>query len=1202
MRLRVFAAAALLSIGLHASGQRMQVAPASTPIATALDLGIAPVSAPMEQVIVTLQGSATQQSALSQLLADQVTPGSSSFHQWLTPQQFADRFQPTEQDAARVAQWFAAQGMDVDAVNASRTSFRVHGTVAQMQRAFGTTIARVMVDGIALRTTPQALTLPMGIAPLVSNVEGVSETDLRPEALAALQQFAAAVDANADAVLTLQSSEICSASEAAALRSAFTPVLQQAAAQGITVFVAGNCVTKALAPATGLATAVHLQSDPIDGAVSLAADESERPSWQVAGGLPESALRAVPDISLDGDLASLEQAFKTIVARAGVRQGSANAELYALAAQPGIYIQPLAGAVWQSGTGLGVVDLDRLIEAWPHGSGVSQVSISSDDYNPIHGIPFELTAIVDAPGATCVPTGTVTFTNSKTGTLSTVLLTPLSETSAKATYTAAGLPSGTYIFNAAYAGDKTYAGATSSGNPAIVVVQREPSNIFATADAEPVDGNIPVTITVRSTNGKDAPTGTVSIATQGSSSTPYTGKLVAISKNMARATVNVPAAQWIVPITATNSTVPSSSRLKDGIEGLRSGTPLSDFAATRTNGVATTRSLTAVYAGDSNYAPATSNPIKMSGPLASTTTSLTASNYAASYGTSISLNSAVSPSSLVNGTAPTGTITFLSSLQGVLGTVPYTGASVSFPISTLQTGTHMLTAMYSGDSLYAPSTNTSNVQVTVSSVIGMLTATISPTTAVGYGTTATVNATVNTASGSAPSGTVTATVNGVSGGVYSAALVPDTSSSSAGIAIASPPPGTYTVTIACTTTANLSCSNTVTLAMKVAKGTTSTALSLTPSAPQAGMKVALTANVTAVMAGRGLFTDVTGSVTFFDNGKSLGAAPLGAGIATVSVALTGKAHALTATYSGDMNWSSSTSPSQIVIPTAVDGVLTVNANNLAPLAGANVVLTAALTAPSGATLTPTGVIQFFDVVNGASKLLGSATLLSNGVDGGSASISTTGFVGGIHNVYAAYAGDGSFIQTRSSNLAIAVGDFSLSMNPATLALTRGTAAVASGTVTLLSGFNGTVTLGCTPPASTRTTCQFGPAEVTSGGSTTLSILTTANTSMARPAYLRNKNWPVGAALATLCCCGIFARKRRNVPKLLVIALLTAFAATTIGCADGALSGNNGTIGGGSVPNVGNGTPLGTMVFTLTAAATDGSTTVRHQYFYQVTVQ
>lgn len=1235
-----------------AHAQRTVVAHAGTVVEGAA--AQAPVSAPVDATLV-LQGSPEQQAALRALLAEQTTPGTVSYHQWLTPADFAERFQPSAAEVESVRSFFASQGIVADRAGASRTSLRIHGTVAQMQGVFAVQIVAKTSAASTVRFATADLTLPNAIAPLVANVEGLYETSLSPSAENTLQAFALAVESNKDAVLTIAGATACDASEAASLRRAFTPALQQAAAQGITVLASGACVTHALAPATGLVTAVHLNGDALDSAVSLASDGTERPGWQVAEGLPESSLRALPDLSVDGDIAALAAAFRTIAAKAGTRQGSANAELYALAGTKGIYSHANATlGTWQPGTGLGTVSINDLIEAWPNGTSTSNISLSSSSYSPAHGTDFTLTAVVTGTGQNAVPTGTVTFQTSQGTTVGTATLSGTGSNTATASYKVVGMAGGTYTFSATYPGDGNFAAASSSASPAIVTVTPEASSLAASTGTASVGGTIPVSITVTSASGVGTPTGSVVVTPQGTSNTAsYTGTLVSTQAGKATAIVNVPTTQAgtialqvncsspnssfscnspisvqatvdkgtpgiTLSFTPTSSTNTGSGTLKAtlaGVTGAAAPSGTVDFydgstklgSGTITSGVATytasvtgatAHSITAVYAGDTNYLTATSNAVNVAGTLISTTTSLSASSYTPTYGQSITLNSNVTPASTVNGTAPTGTITFKSSLQGDLGNTTYTGTAVSFPITTLQAGTHSLTATYSGDGNYAASTSTSSVVVTVAPATATLAATISPTTAIGYGTTASINATVTTASGGAPSGTLTATIAGVNGATYTATLIPATSNSTATFTIPSPPPGTYSITVACSTNTNFTCSNTVTLPLTVTRGSTTTTVSMTPTAPQAGSKVTLTASVGPSSGSGSSFAAPTGTVTFFDGNVSLGTASLAGGTGSISVALNGKTHTITATYSGDTNWLGSTSAAQTVTPSPIDATIALTASNLSPLAGANVVLTATVTAPSGASIIPTGLVSFYDVVNGVQKLLGTATLISNGLDGGSASISTTGLIGGAHSVYATYAGDVSFNPARSASISLAAADFTLTMVPNTLTMTRGTAAVATGIVTMQGGFNGNVTLGCQPPAGAASTCSFAPSTVSGGGTALLNIITTSagNNVPHRP----GGRIPAGVAFAAILCGAMF---RRRLSRALIVAIVSFAAISTLGCANGVLGDTGGTTGGGSGGGTGTGgTPYGTLVYTLTAAASDGATTVRHQYYYQVTVQ
>ena len=94
-----------------------------------------------------MKPSGAQQSDLQQLLADQQNPASASFHQWLTPQQYADRFGVSNSDVAQIVAWAQSQGFQVTNVARSRTFISLSGTAQQVQSALHTEIHRYDVNG-----------------------------------------------------------------------------------------------------------------------------------------------------------------------------------------------------------------------------------------------------------------------------------------------------------------------------------------------------------------------------------------------------------------------------------------------------------------------------------------------------------------------------------------------------------------------------------------------------------------------------------------------------------------------------------------------------------------------------------------------------------------------------------------------------------------------------------------------------------------------------------------------------------------------------------------------------------------------------------------------------------------------------------------------------------------------------------------------
>ncbi|MBS1799479.1 MAG: Ig-like domain repeat protein [Acidobacteria bacterium] len=589
----------------------------------------------------------------------------------------------------------------------------------------------------------------------------------------------------------------------------------------------------------------------------------------------------------------------------------------------------------------------------------------------------------------------------------------------------------------------------------------------------------------------------------------------------------------------------------------------------------------------------------------STTTALVADNYTPGYGTPITLTATITPASYATAN-PTGTVTFTSA-QGTIGSSQLSNGKATFTVSTLDVGTYSVTATYSGDSSYAGSASTSNVVITVTIVNATLTAVISPQQNVPYGSTATITATVSLPNaGASPTGTVSAQVQGITGAVYTATLSPNPggNTATANINIDAPPPQTnaYTVQVTCAGNQDFQCQAPKNLTFTTAKGNTNTTLSLTPSAPQAGQPVTLTAIINNNGNGK-LTYNFSGNVSFYDNGKLIATAPVATNQASTSQALSGNVqHSIVAKYSGDANWNTSTSSPQAVQPILLPSTLTLTSNTSTgtSLAGVNLILTATVFTTATNAVGPTGNVVFYDTFNGSVIQLGTATaVIPNGPNQSIAIFTSTGLLAGTHSIYAIYGGDANFNTATSSTLPMTIADFTLTKVPQTLTLKAGQTGKAVILLGMVGGFNGTVTFGCTPPPNSETTCSFNPVTLTGGGSTTLQITTTAATTQTASSGRLSSDWNLfgGSALAALFWF-VAPRRRTALSKLLLLLAAVAITAN-IGCGAGKNGSNSGS-GSGSTTDPG--TPLGTQTFTITTAGSDGVNTVRHTDQYQVTIQ
>src|SRR5271168_1520504 len=94
----------------------------------------------MQHMLLTLRPDAAQQQALNQLLDAQHDPESPYYHQWLTPEQYGERFGVSQADTDQIAAWLEGHGLEVEEVTAGRGSIIFSGTAAQVESAFHSAI------------------------------------------------------------------------------------------------------------------------------------------------------------------------------------------------------------------------------------------------------------------------------------------------------------------------------------------------------------------------------------------------------------------------------------------------------------------------------------------------------------------------------------------------------------------------------------------------------------------------------------------------------------------------------------------------------------------------------------------------------------------------------------------------------------------------------------------------------------------------------------------------------------------------------------------------------------------------------------------------------------------------------------------------------------------------------------------------------
>lgn len=138
------------------------------------DQGEAPADLPLGRMLMVLKRSPEQEAALERLLEHQQDISSPSYHQWLTPQQFGERFGPASADIDNVTQWLASSGFQVTRISASHLFIEFSGNPSQVRQGFGTPIHRFVVNGQQHYANSSDPTIPAALAPVVAGIDSLN--------------------------------------------------------------------------------------------------------------------------------------------------------------------------------------------------------------------------------------------------------------------------------------------------------------------------------------------------------------------------------------------------------------------------------------------------------------------------------------------------------------------------------------------------------------------------------------------------------------------------------------------------------------------------------------------------------------------------------------------------------------------------------------------------------------------------------------------------------------------------------------------------------------------------------------------------------------------------------------------------------------------------------------------------------------------
>jgi uncharacterized protein (TIGR03437 family) len=139
------------------------------------DMGPVEPAFRLSYITLMLKKTDAQQAALEQLLEEQQNPASPNYHDWLTPEQYADRFGLSQHDLDKISAWLQSEGFTVEYVARGRNWLAFSGTAGQVRATFHTEIHRYRVDGEMHFAAAAEPSVPAWLEPVVAGFLGLDD-------------------------------------------------------------------------------------------------------------------------------------------------------------------------------------------------------------------------------------------------------------------------------------------------------------------------------------------------------------------------------------------------------------------------------------------------------------------------------------------------------------------------------------------------------------------------------------------------------------------------------------------------------------------------------------------------------------------------------------------------------------------------------------------------------------------------------------------------------------------------------------------------------------------------------------------------------------------------------------------------------------------------------------------------------------------
>ncbi len=116
------------------------------------------------------------QQELQTLLSEMYNPHSSSYHRFLSPQQFVDQFGPTAEQQQQVIDYLHQQGLHITHISSNRLLIDASATVAQAEAAFQISINNYQLGANTFYANANPPIIPGSLAPIITSIGGLDNS------------------------------------------------------------------------------------------------------------------------------------------------------------------------------------------------------------------------------------------------------------------------------------------------------------------------------------------------------------------------------------------------------------------------------------------------------------------------------------------------------------------------------------------------------------------------------------------------------------------------------------------------------------------------------------------------------------------------------------------------------------------------------------------------------------------------------------------------------------------------------------------------------------------------------------------------------------------------------------------------------------------------------------------------------------------